>query len=143
MKKENKLYIAYGSNLNLGQMKHRCPYATVVGTAILPNHKLTFRGCETNAVASIEPCNGESVPVLMWEITPRDEESLDKYEGFPKLYRKETVEVISGGKSYFGMVYIMNDGYDYGKPSRYYLRTIREGYETAGFDVKYLYDKVR
>ena len=29
---KSKLYIAYGSNLNLEQMKRRCPTAEVVGT---------------------------------------------------------------------------------------------------------------
>ena len=29
----HKLYIAYGSNLNLSQMKHRCPTARVIGTS--------------------------------------------------------------------------------------------------------------
>jgi len=30
---KNKLYIAYGSNLNLPQMAHRCPSAKVVGAS--------------------------------------------------------------------------------------------------------------
>ena len=30
---KDRLYIAYGSNLNLEQMKHRCPTAEVVGAA--------------------------------------------------------------------------------------------------------------
>ena len=29
------LYIAYGSNLNVGQMRMRCPHATILGTANL------------------------------------------------------------------------------------------------------------
>jgi hypothetical protein len=36
---------------------------------------------------------GGSVPVLVWELTPADEAMLDRYEGFPFLYRKETVRV--------------------------------------------------
>jgi hypothetical protein len=32
----------------------------------------------------------------------------------------------------------MNDGYRYGEPSGVYLNTIREGYESAGFDMDYL-----
>ena len=30
-RRKGKLYIAYGSNLNLNQMHRRCPTATVVG----------------------------------------------------------------------------------------------------------------
>ena len=32
---KNKIYIAYGSNLNLKQMKYRCPDSKVLGTAML------------------------------------------------------------------------------------------------------------
>ena len=37
---KGRLYIAYGSNLNLEQMKHRCPTAEVVGVAELRNWRL-------------------------------------------------------------------------------------------------------
>ncbi len=67
-----KLYIAYGSNLNLEQMSNRCPTAKVVGTSEIKDHKLVFRGPHAHAVATVEPCKGESVPVLVWQITPND-----------------------------------------------------------------------
>ena len=44
MNSKGRLYIAYGSNLNLEQMKHRCPTAEVVGVAELRNWRLWFRG---------------------------------------------------------------------------------------------------
>ena len=40
MNTKDRLYIAYGSNLNLEQMKRRCPTAEVVGTAELKNWRL-------------------------------------------------------------------------------------------------------
>lgn len=143
MNSENKLYIAYGSNMNQEQMAYRCPYAVVLGTAFLPDYELLFRGGGRSAVATVEPKKGASVSVLLWEITPRDEEALDRYEGWPRLYRKETVEVISGTKKLEGMVYIMNDGYPLGFPSECYLQTIIDGYLDAGIDKKYLEDAVR
>ena len=42
-----RYYIAYGSNLNVGQMKYRCPKAKIVGTAELKNNTLYFRGSKT------------------------------------------------------------------------------------------------
>ena len=30
---EKRYYIAYGSNLNIGQMQWRCPDARIIGTA--------------------------------------------------------------------------------------------------------------
>jgi gamma-glutamylcyclotransferase (GGCT)/AIG2-like uncharacterized protein YtfP len=135
MKKQNKLYIAYGSNLHLEQMALRCPKAKVVGTAVLNGYVLEFKGSRQFAVATITPCEGSSVPVLVWEITPKDERSLDFYEGFPNLYYKENLRVDLDGKPTETMVYIMTAGNRHGKPSARYYQTIREGYKSAGFDV--------
>ena len=63
-----KLYLAYGSNLNMKQMAHRCPTAKAVGTATLIGNRLLFRGGHDNAVATIEPKKDGSVPVMLWEI---------------------------------------------------------------------------
>ena len=134
----NKLYLAYGSNLNLKQMANRCPTAKVVGASQINDHRLLFRGAHAGAVATIEPFKGGNVPVLVWEITPADEAALDRYEGWPFLYRKETIKVKLGGKTVKAMVYIMNDGREFGAPSDFYLHTIAEGYETAGFDTDFL-----
>ena len=135
MKQANKIYLAYGSNLNLPQMAQRCPYAIVIGRTTLEGYELLFRGDNNSAVATVEPKKGGSVPVLLWEITPRDEESLDRYEGFPKLYRKETVTVRFNGKPVGAMIYIMNDGWPLGLPGIAYTNTIVEGYKAAGFDL--------
>lgn len=132
MKKGNgkeRLYIAYGSNLNLGQMAVRCPGASVAGTSEVKGYGLLFRG-----VATIEPKAGANVPALLWRITPQDERNLDRYEGWPHLYRKETFRVELAGKSVSAMAYVMNDGRKAAMPSRYYYDVIEEGYRTAGMD---------
>nr|WP_042357495.1 gamma-glutamylcyclotransferase family protein [Bacillus rubiinfantis] len=134
----SKLYLAYGSNLNLEQMANRCPTAKVVGASQINDHRLLFRGAHAGAVATIEPFKGNNVPVLVWEITPADEAALDRYEGWPFLYRKETVKVKLDGKTVKAMVYIMNDGRPLGQPSCYYYSTILEGYKSACFDVEIL-----
>lgn len=136
---KNKLYLAYGSNLNLKQMADRCPTAKVVGASQINDHRLLFRGAHAGAVATIEPFKGGNVPVLVWEITPADEAALDRYEGWLFLYRKETIKVKLGGKTVKAMVYIMNDGRPLGQPSCYYYSTILEGYKSAGFDVEILH----
>ena len=51
---KKRYYIAYGSNLNLEQMKMRCPTAEVVGVSELKGYKLVFKGALTNAYATIE-----------------------------------------------------------------------------------------
>ena len=139
-----RLYIAYGSNLNLEQMKRRCPTAEVVGTAELKNWRLRFRGGSHSAVATIERERGFTVPVLIWWIQPGDEAALDRYEGFPFLYRKETLRLTVNGRRVYAMVYIMNEaGHPYGIPSASYFDTIREGYTSANFNADILYDALK
>jgi len=136
-------YIAYGSNLNLEQMNRRCPTAKAIGTAILEGYELLFRGDNGGAVATVENKEDGSVPVLVWELEPADEAALDIYEGFPYFYRKETVKVRIGNEWLETMVYIMNEGRRLGKPSRYYYDVIRQGYNSAGFDIEILTEAVK
>lgn len=131
---KKRLYIAYGSNLNLPQMEKRCPTAKVVGKSEIKDYELLFRGARRGGVATVEPQEGSSVPVLLWEIQPQDEQALDYYEGYPRLYEKELMQVELGGKSVEAMVYVMTPGHVPGLPSSYYLDVIAQGYHTAGFD---------
>lgn len=134
----NKFYLAYGSNLNQEQMARRCPTAKVVGAALLSNYQLMFCGRYSNAVATILPKKGGHVPVLIWEITDKDEEALDHYEGFPFFYGKKNLRVMLNGKMVKAMVYIMNDTRLHGTPGCSYYGTILAGYKAAGFDVDVL-----
>ena len=127
-----KLYMAYGSNLNLGQMARRCPTAKVVGTAMLEGYQLLFNG-----VATIVKREGAVVPVGIWEIDKRCEESLDRYEGYPTLYRKETLAVEMNGKEVQAMVYIMNRDRP-ALPAYSYYETIEDGYNDVGLDTAHL-----
>lgn len=135
---ETKIYLAYGSNLNIEQMTFRCPRAKILGTATLENYELLFRGFHESAVATVEPKEGSSVPVLLWKTTDTDEKALDRYEGYPFLYRKENITVIFEGKEIEAYIYIMNDGRPINLPSCGYYSTIREGYEECGFDISFL-----
>lgn len=142
MAKKYKLYLAYGSNLNIRQMSIRCPEAKVINKTMIEDYELLFRGGEGCAVATIEPKRGSRVPALVWAISPDDEAELDHYEGWPRLYRKETLKLRIKDRKAKAMAYIMNDGHNLGQPSDYYLETICEGYETAGFDLEALNDAV-
>lgn len=136
------LYIAYGSNLNLSQMKNRCPTAKVVGASETKDYELVFRGSRHSAVATIEPCEDSTVPVLLWNIKPEDEKSLDRYEGYPNFYGKEDMDIMVDNKNISAMVYIMTPGHKLGEPSEHYLKSIEDGYLDAGFDIDLLHDAV-
>jgi gamma-glutamylcyclotransferase (GGCT)/AIG2-like uncharacterized protein YtfP len=134
--KENgkRLYLAYGSNLNLEQMRYRCPTARIAGKTELRGFELLFRG----GVANIEPRAGSNVPALVWEIQPGDEAALDAYEGYPTLYAKQDIAVELNGAAVTAMAYVMTHKLKARLPSGYYYETIRQGYESAGFDVSAL-----
>lgn len=132
-----RLYLAYGSNINLEQMAYRCPTAKVIGATMLPNQELNFR-----RVATIDPKEGAEVPVLVWEIGQQDEINLDYYEGFPRMYRKEIFELEVNGKMRECMAYVMNHG-GISPPSSQYYNGIKQGYEANGMDVSYLRDALQ
>ena len=126
---KNKIFAAYGSNMNLEQMLHRCPGAKVTGTGEVENYKLTFRG-RGNGVANIERGQGSTVPIVLWEITARCQKALDIYEGYPRLYVKRDIEVVTQKGVVIAMAYVMRKEYERlpAKPSQYYLDIISEGY---------------
>ena len=90
-----RYYIAYGSNLNIPQMQMRCPGARVIGTAVIENYELLFKGSKTSSYLTIEPKAGASVPVAAWEVSEADEAALDRYEGFPDFYYKAEMGYLS------------------------------------------------
>lgn len=124
--------------MNVEQMKHRCPDAKVEGISELSDYELVFKCSARNAVATIEPRNSSTVPVVIWSISASDEDSLDIYEGYPRLYIKKRLKVVLDGKSISAMAYIMTPGREYGMPSRYYYDTILLGYNHFSLDEKYL-----
>ena len=124
------IYLAYGSNLDMGQMEYRCPDAKPLRYILLPDYRLVFRG-----VADMIPAKGFVCPVGLWEITDACEQALDRYEGFPNLYRKEYFQNTKTNQTY--MAYIMNrDGL--GMPPHQYYEGIKRGYGHFGIDTKYL-----
>lgn len=124
-----KYYLAYGSNLNLDQMRNRCPGAVPVGVSSIPDYQLVFR----RGFLTIEPKKGSYVPVGIWKISEANEKALDRYEGFPRFYIKKEFPVSVDGEEAVGMAYIMTDGHPIQRPSGYYLRTVDRGYSDFGF----------
>lgn len=140
---DKRLYVAYGSNLNVEQMKYRCTTAKVYGKGILQGYRLLFKGTSGNAYLTIAPKEGGKVPVVIWDIKPCDELALDRYEGYPSFYYKENMEVeLETGEIVEAMVYIMTNKMKgrirLNLPSRNYLAVVKEGYKDHGFDFKYI-----
>ena len=141
---DKRYYIAYGSNLNVGQMRMRCPGARIIGTSVVEGYRLLFKGSKTGSYLTIEPQEGASVPVAAWAVTEEDEAALDRYEGFPSFYYKKEMELpikgIRTGKVRRRkvFVYIMHEDRPLGLPSEFYMETCMEGYRRFGFDEAFL-----
>lgn len=134
-----RLYVAYGSNLNKHQMKYRCPDAKAISTGYLKNWELIFRGSKTGFYATIRRHPGKYVPVVIWSISSLDEKHLDIYEGYPTFYQKQNVYVTLHDNSKIkAMVYIMRKDTRAGIPSERYVQTIYEGYKDFNLDMRFL-----
>lgn len=141
---EKRYYIAYGSNLNIRQMRMRCPSARIIGTLTLEGWELLFKGSKTGSYLTVEKTESGTVPVVAWKVTPRDGLALDHYEGFPTFYYKSEITLpikgIRTGKIQQRKVfmYIMHEDRPIGMPSAHYLHTCLGGYDDFSFDSKIL-----
>lgn len=133
------IYFAYGSNLNLQQMRWRCPAAEPLGRFYMHDARLVFRGV---ADCVYEP--GARCPGGLWRITPACERALDSYEGVGRgLYRKEFVDLTgeTGGETKV-LYYAMNST-GIMPPSERYLAAIRDGYRDFKLPLKLLDEAVK
>ena len=143
-----RYYLAYGSNLNIPQMRHRCPTAKVIGTAEIKDYELLFKGSKTGYYLTIEPKKGAKVPVAVWEVKQGDEANLDVYEGAPRFYYKKDMQIKcryrKSGKTrtISAFVYIMHEDRQLGVPSAYYVNTCLNGYDSFGFDSELIYKAI-
>jgi gamma-glutamylcyclotransferase (GGCT)/AIG2-like uncharacterized protein YtfP len=135
----NRLYIAYGSNTNQKSMETRCPQAEFIGTGTLKGYNLAFRGHPNNSYATIEKDEKSNLEVALWIVSQSDEKHLDNYEGYPELYRKETIKVEVGNSTLDGLVYIMNEGYELALPSESYFNEVLDGYTQCSLDTEPLF----
>ena len=102
-----ELYFAYGSNLNVCQMAVRCPMAQLVCRAVLEGYELAFR----RGVLTILPKAGGRIDGILWKVNDRDERALDRYEGYPHLYTKESLTVQTDAGSQTAVAYVMTAPY--------------------------------
>ncbi len=126
------LYFAYGSNLNLFQMKRRCKDSIFLKKYELKGYRLNFRS--KYRAADIEKSKNSLVPGALFEISKSDEKKLDVYEDYPILYKKLYF-------TYYNktvMTYIMVNKTEFRYPTERYLNVVKRGYKDCKLDVKYL-----
>ena len=126
------LYFAYGSNLNLFQMKRRCKDSVFIKKYELKGYRLNFRS--KYRAADIEKSKNSLVPGALFEISKSDEKKLDVYEDYPILYKKLYF-------TYYNktvMTYIMVNKTEFRYPTERYLNVVKRGYKDCKLDMKYL-----
>ena len=126
------LYFAYGSNLNLFQMKRRCKDSVFLKKYELKGYRLNFRS--KYRAADIEKNKNSLVPGALFEISKSDEKKLDVYEDYPILYKKLYF-------TYYNktvMTYIMVNKTEFRYPTERYLNVVKQGYKDCNLNISYL-----
>ena len=126
------LYFAYGSNLNLFQMKRRCKDSVFLKKYELKGYRLNFRS--KYRAADIEKSKNSFVTGALFEISKSDEKKLDVYEDFPVLYKKLYFPYYNKKV----MTYIMVNKTEFRYPTERYLNVVKRGYKDCKLDMKYL-----
>ena len=122
------LYASYGANLNKKNMELRTPTAVPLYGTVLKDWKLVF-----NTVADIRPSKGDEVQLGLWEIQKSDEKALDRFEGFPHLYKKRMIRV----DGLNAITYVMARK-GVGLPFGHYYDSIKQGYKDFGLNEDHL-----
>ncbi len=134
-------YFAYGSNLNKGQMKKRCPASRPIGKAYLPDYKFVYDGNSKKwkgPVANIVPCENETVWGAVYEVTEECIKKLDSCEGYPNSYDRKQVNVVDeNGKEYQCLVYL-REALQEGTPTKEYKQIVIQGAKDFGLPADYI-----
>jgi cation transport regulator ChaC len=97
-------YFAYGSNMDVEQMAHRCPDAKKISVATLVGYRFAIND---RGVATVIPTPGVNTEGVLWSISPNDKVALDRYEGVKSgLYDCKHVQVTTAAGPEMAMVYI-------------------------------------
>ena len=131
------LYFAYGSNLNLFQMKRRCKDSVFLKKYELKGYKLNFRS--KYRAADIEKSKNSLVLGALFEISKSDEKKLDVYEDYPILYKKLYFSYYSKRV----MTYIMVNKTEFRYPTERYLNIIKRGYKDCSLEMSSLFKALK
>lgn len=148
------LYAAYRTDVNPARLSERCPASPVHGPGWLTGWRLTFAGGEDDddlmaeleggleasfgailatevpgAQATVVQEPGASVFVMLYDVSPADEEVLQLWEGSAYRKLKIRVETLEGSVMAWTFVF---DGYEGGLPDASYLGELSDAAEEAG-----------
>ncbi|MCK8825909.1 gamma-glutamylcyclotransferase family protein [Fuchsiella alkaliacetigena] len=138
---ESLKYFAYGSNLDQEQMKERCPDSQALIAVKLEDYKLLYR----RGVATIEKSPGDLVYGAIYAISERDLANLDRYEGYPDYYQRQTYQLkrLDNGEFIEAIGYYMEaEKFEKSPPSEDYYQIIERGYRDWELPVEHLQENL-
>lgn len=127
-------YFAYGSNLSVAQMAHRCPDAVDPVPATLADHDWLIN---ERGVATVEPFAGSEVHGVLWRVSDSDLATLDRAEGVPERYRRDRLQVLTNDGPVDAWVYV-DHRVEPGHPREGYLERIIDGAGHHGLPTRWV-----
>lgn len=131
-------YFGYGMNTNKSGMAQRCPAAVSVGAGALYDYEFRFA-----YHADVVPTVGAKTVGVLWEITDKCLESLDRLESYPTYYDRKIVPVLHNNKIYDAWVYFMHPGNYEAAPGTSYWDCLIEGYKEHDVSARQLHAALR
>lgn len=134
-------YFAYGSNMSLDAMRQRCPGSKFICVGCLEGYRLDFTRDSAGwkgGVADIVSKEGSEVWGLVYEITDRDLEALDQYEGYRYAYDRRKIDVkTEAGVMRDLWVYSVRHKESFVAPASDYLGLIKKAAAEFDFPLSY------
>jgi len=127
-------YFAYGSNLDLAQMKIRCPSSELISKGSLSDYRLTFNRYSSGwggGVADVIQDQDSKVWGLVFKLSNSDLKRLDSYEGCyndqTSLYERwKAIINTPKGKISDVWVYTVVEKQKFVQPTLEYLQIIKD-----------------
>ncbi|MFQ5779652.1 MAG: gamma-glutamylcyclotransferase family protein [Nitrospiria bacterium] len=134
-------YFAYGANMNLKDMRRRCPNAQFIKRVFLEEYQFVydfFGDDREGAVADIIPSPGGRVWGALFLLDQAGLAALDDYEGYPRHYRRETFRVVDDAHKGYEAIAYFRVGLKTGKPSEDYHKAVIKGARDCGLPKAYI-----
>jgi gamma-glutamylcyclotransferase (GGCT)/AIG2-like uncharacterized protein YtfP len=132
------LVFAYGSNLDVRQMRARCPSAEPLEAAMLRQARLVFGGHSARwggGVATLVRDPSSVVFGALYRVEPADLARLDAFEGAPFVYERVRLSLCDVyGRRRRAQAYLKVRAGRAQAPAPKYLMTILRAYDALGFD---------